>query len=676
MGIKTKRKKNSVVDDVNHNILNIISPAGITYSETEANLDENKGAIYTISHYPGDVDYGWLAPLCNIEGTSTTIEWIPADSARLMAVYDKKFKELRGVYDTLKEESERQQNKQAQKNIERLIKSIAIDKEPVGYMNILLHPQAMNYEKLENRVKSVRVAASTSSCNIKVLKSKQHRALRVIAPYGLPDEAVENMGSRNIPISTLLGGFPMANSGINDPEGIYLGKVKDNSGRVCIVDQWRRFKDRVNSNWTIFGVPGVGKSTLLKLLTEKTYALGTKFICFDPEKEYKGLAKHPYINGDIIDCAGGSTGRINPLQIRPAPRVTEEDLEEGERLEDYYEFDDSNGISDMALHIQQLRTFFLLYFGRKAFTAGIKTVLEECLIELYNDFNITWDTDITKLKNTDFPIMENLYEKVKSKVIMPDKKDITINFNCNVDVDKLYNPDGTASSEYIKFLKDIKEELKNALIEKEEITQHKSNLYEELSILLYSIGVGADRQIWNGHTTIDPKTDFIVLDVSNLLETDENVRKAQFFNLQMWAWQEMSKDRTEKVIFSVDEGYLFVDPEYPDLMKYMRNISKRDRKYEGGLWFITHSLVDILDPAVKLYSQAIIDNSCYKFLMGCDGKNLEEIKNLFNLSDREEAILSSKNRGEGVFIAGSTRVNLQVDVMDEFMEMQGKAGGR
>lgn len=676
MALKSKKKKDTVKDDVNHNILNIIAPAGITYTDKEANMDENVGSIYTISHYPSDVDYGWLAPLCNIEGTSTTIEWVPADPGRLLAVYDKKYKELKGTHDTLKEESDKQKNRQAQKNISRLIKNIAIDKEPVGYMNILLHPQAYTYDKLEERIKSVRIAASTNGCNIKVLKNKQHRALKVIAPYGLPDEKVENMGQRNIPISTLLGGFPMANSGINDPEGIYLGKVKDNSGRVVILDQWRRFKDRVNSNWIITGIPGVGKSTILKLLTEKTWALGTKFICFDPEKEYKELAKHPYINGDIIDCAGGSTGRINPLQIRPAPRVTMEDLDKDEKMEDYYEFDESNGISDMALHIQQLRTFFMLYFGRKAFTAGIKTVLEECLIETYNDFNIYWDTDINKLKNTDFPIMENLYEKVKSKIRMPDKKDISITFNINVDADKLYNEDGSASDEYIKLLKDIKDDLKNTLIEKEEITQRKSELYEDLAMLLYSIGVGADRQIWNGYTTIDPKTDFIVLDVSSLLETDENVRKAQFFNLQMWAWQQMSKDRKEKVIFNVDEGYLFVDKDFPELMKYMRNISKRDRKYEGGLWFITHSVTDVLDPAVKLYGQAIIDNSCYKFLMGCDGKNLEETKELFNLSDREVGILTSKNRGEGVLIAGSTRVNLEVDVMDEFMEILGSSGGR
>ena len=111
--------------------------------------------------------------------------------------------------------------------------------------------------------------------------------------------------------------------------------------------------------------------------------------------------------------------------------------------------------------------------------------------------------------------------------------------------------------------------------------------------------------------------------MSKLLEVDENVKRAQFMNITMWAWQQMSYDRTEKVLLGVDEGYLFVEPEYPDLGRFLRNISKRDRKYEAGLLFITHSVVDLLDPAVKRLGQAIIDNACYKFIMGCDGKNLE-----------------------------------------------------
>ena len=66
----------------------------------------------------------------------------------------------------------------------------------------------------------------------------------------------------------------------------------------------------------------------------------------------------------------------------------------------------------------------------------------------------------------------------------------------------------------------------------------------------------------------------------------------------------------------------------------------------------------------------------YKFIMGCDGKNLEETKKLFNLSEKEENILAAKNRGQGILYAGSVRIDAQIDIREEFMEMFGKAGGR
>ena len=87
-------------------------------------------------------------------------------------------------------------------------------------------------------------------------------------------------------------------------------------------------------------------------------------------------------------------------------------------------------------------------------------------------------------------------------------------------------------------------------------------------------------------------------------------------------------------------------------------------------------MTDVLDPEVKRLGQAIIDNSCYKFFMGCDGKNLEELKALFKLTEREETLLASKTRGQGLLMAGSTRLMLKVDIWDKFLEKFGKAGGR
>ena len=621
------KKKTEHREEANQHILNIITPAGIDYDKNFANVGENVGKIFALTKYPTDgVSYGWLADLCNIEGTSTIIEYRTTEPSRLTSVFNKKINELKSDQELLKQESEKQQNEQAIKDLEEMIHRIAVRNEPVGYLNVMLHVQDVTISGLQNRIKRVNSIVAISGCNMRNLKYKQFQALQCISPYGRPNREVSNIGDRNMPISSFVGGFPMSNPGINDEDGYYIGKTKNN--RLIILNQWMRNKDRVNSNWFITGMPGVGKSSFLKSLFIREIAFGTKFIVFDPEKEYQDLARHPDVEGDIIDCAGGSTGRINPLQIRVSPRVTKEDIGEGEDERDYFEYDEEYGVSDLALHIQNLRTFFKLYFGADAFDSGIKTALEECLIEMYRKFGITWETDIGNLEPEDYPILTDLYETVEE------------------------------------------------MAKREGLSEYKRSVYDKLKDLLFSVAKGADQQMWNGPTTIQAKSKFVVLDMSKLLEVDENVKRAQFMNITMWAWQQMSYDRTEKVLLGVDEGYFFVEPEYPDLGRFLRNISKRDRKYEAGLLFITHSVVDLLDPAVKRLGQAIIDNACYKFIMGCDGKNLEETKKLFNLSEKEENILAAKNRGQGILYAGSVRIDAQIDIREEFMEMFGKAGGR
>ena len=625
-----KRRKNGVKQDtnlyerdVNENILNIITPSGIDFDRSHINVSENVGTIFCISKYPSDAGYGWLAPICNLEGSSTLIEYRYTSPDRLAKQLNKRISELKDNLETAKQESEKQSISNAVENLRELVNKIIVKGEPVGYVNIMIYITAENQQELQSRIKRIQSAVSVVECGVRTLIYKQDMAFKSMAPYGIPNyEMVSNVGERPMPISTLMGGYASASSGLNDVGGYYLGKTREQN--LVILNQWVRNKDRTNSNWIVTGVPGVGKSTALKDIFFKEYSLGTKIIIFDPEREYADIAKNEYIHGDVIDCASGITGRINPLQIRVGQKITKEDLEEGETLTDYY---GEHIGSDLALYLQQLRLFFALYFGKDEFNSEIRTILEQTLIELYNRFHITWETDVSGLHNEDYPIMEDLYNLSKE---LADEE----------------------TNEYIKGLRD------------------------KLTLKLYSCGKGADQFIWNGYTTLNPQSNFINLDVSNLQESDDNVKRAQYYNLTMWGWQQMSRDRHEKVLFGVDEGYLFVDPENPDLMKFLRNISKRARKYEGGLMFITHSVVDILDPAVKRYGQAIIDNACYKFIMGTDGKNLKETQGLFNLSDKEVSVLSSKSRGQGVFMCGNMRINLTLEIADEILAMFGNAGGR
>ena len=62
--------------------------------------------------------------------------------------------------------------------------------------------------------------------------------------------------------------------------------------------------------------------------------------------------------------------------------------------------------------------------------------------------------------------------------------------------------------------------------------------------------------------------------------------------------------------------------------------------------------------------------------MGTDGKNLEEIKELFQLTDAEESLLLSKQRGRGLLFAGSVRLAARIEIPERFLTLMGTSGGK
>lgn len=623
-------QNNNEKGSVNTALLNVISPSSLSHDMNSVTVSDNFGAVKNVIKLPVETDYGWLSKLSSLEGCSTVVNYRPTDSAGLVKMYDDKIKLLKSQVDETHDESKKQSLQRQIKDMRESIRKIDEEKEEIGYVSILLYPHALTKDKMEQNSKKADVEVGKLQGATRVLTHRQLDAIRQIAPWGIPElgqEKIIRPGERNMPISTLLGGFFNAAAGINDEGGYYLGKIDEKY--VCRLNMWKRGNDRTNSNWLVTGLPGVGKSTAVKDVFLKDWAFGSKIIVIDPEREYIDLCKN--LRGDVIDCGGGKNGKINILQVRKAPRIEDEEDEQ-----DFYK-DEGYGLNDLALHLQTVKVFFNLYF--KSITDEQMACLEKALIKLYNRFGITWDTDIEETDaegnliwtNDKFPIMSDLYEDV------------------------------------------VKYSEENA--EDTDISDYERKIYQELKVKLYSAAEGADSFVFNGHTNIKTTSRFVVLDNSRLVDGAENIQRAQYYNILSWTWQQVSQNRSERILLGVDEAYLMVDPDVPQAIVFLRNMSKRMRKYTGGLMVITHSVVDLLDPAVKRFGQAIIDNACYKLIMGTEGKNLEETKKLFRLTDKEEIMLAAQKRGQALFYAGAMRMRLQIDVHRKYLKMFGSAGG-
>lgn len=198
-------------------------------------------------------------------------------------------------------------------------------------------------------------------------------------------------------------------------------------------------------------------------------------------------------------------------------------------------------------------------------------------------------------------------------------------------------------------------------------------LYKELYILLTDIAEGADSFIWNRYTNIDTDNQVICFDTQNLSNISSEVKAAQYFNILAFCWDIMSKDKTTPVAIIADEAHLMAQE---DTMKYMRNISKRCRKYEGMLGIITQNISDMLAPRIAEFSKDLIDAPTYKFIFGMDATNLRETSNLFYLSDVERDTLIKCERGKCIAFIGSQKLKMNFVLPQYRMDLMGKAGGR
>lgn len=259
----------------------------------------------------------------------------------------------------------------------------------------------------------------------------------------------------------------------------------------------------------------------------------------------------------------------------------------------------------LAAHMQRVQTFFNLYLP--SLDDIERAQLEDALLAVYRGAGVDWHTDPATV--TTWPTTADLYAYVR---------------------------------------------------------EHCS---ERLAVLLRGAAEGADSAMWAGQSTVSVSdADFVVLDIHDLADSSDRVKRAQYYNALGFAWDVVRQGRAEKkrTILVVDEAWLLADPQTPQALSFLRDVSKRIRKYGtppigGALWVITQNVVDFLAPEVARFGEAVLGNAAYKLLMRQGERDLEALDRLLQLSEAEHSLLSQAKRGEGLLVAGNQHVRLHIE---------------
>ncbi len=276
-------------------------------------------------------------------------------------------------------------------------KQMQVNNEDLYFLYIYIEVFSENIKELKYLLNKVEGMLQSSGIQSKKAYFREEQLFLSTIPLMKNSIDIKNAAKRNVLTNGLIATYPFISSSIFDEEGVFIGTNIYNDSLIFI----DRYNNNLykNSNMCIFGTSGAGKSFFTKLLILRSRLLGIEQYIIDPEREYTNICNR--LNGILLKIGASSKTYVNILDIR------KESIEDGE--EGY-----------LATKIGKLIGFFNLIFGE--LNEAEKAILEEKIIECYQNKNITFD-------DNSLYSYKNKKRKFKEKEEMPKLEDLYNIFN-------------------------------------------------------------------------------------------------------------------------------------------------------------------------------------------------------------------------------------------------------
>lgn len=588
--------------------LDMVAPTAVKFNTDHYILGSTYRCAMAVKSYPTKTeDLAILRHLGEKSGVTLRVytrKVTPAEENAILHNASNRSRMERSNTDDLRQSVTAEANLQ---DVVTLITTMQRNQEPLIHCSVYLELRGKDMDALKSLKDEVTAELARAKLGADFLLLRQRDAFLTVNPMG--SNRFGTQFERVLPASSVGDLFPFNYSGKTDPQGFYVGR--DKYGSNIIVDLERRAEDKTTGSVLILGNSGQGKSFLLKLLLCNILESGKNIICLDPEHELVDLCRN--LGGCFIDLMGGQY-KINPLE----PKLWSEDTEDDETAPAPF-----RQKTVLSQHISFLKDFFRSY---KAFEDRHIDAIEIMLERLYDHFNITDDTDFSRLAPDEYPILSDLYSIMENTY---------------------ENYDGE----------------KNPLYTKE--------LLQEILLGLHSMCEGAESRFFNGHTNITSDR-FVVFGVKGLLQSGGNVKDAMLFNvLSYLSHRLLTQGNT---VATLDELHVWLSNKIA--IEYIRNILKRARKKESSMILASQNLEDFLLPGVAEFTKPLFAIPTHQFLFNAGAIDKRLYMDSLQLEPSEYELIRQAVQGLCLYKCGNERYLLEVHAPEYKSVLFGAAGGR
>lgn len=379
-----------------------IAPKGLQFNPSDIRISDKYATILTVISYPRFVGVGYLSDITSMSGVKMVIKHVPVPFSMLQKMLNKELAELRGNYQTEKDNTILERIRQDIDSLESFIQQFTASQSRTFDFQMHLMVIADTKEELENKKLNLKTYLDSMEIRAIPLRFEQERVLKSILPI-FNKQPIEDRIGTIMPSPTMAAMYPFIFDSLKD-DGLSTLLGIEFSGGVVLFNQFlyqiRKETNRNNANMIILGASGSGKSTAAKLILRSHIRNGYQLVCVDPEGE---LTDMTYANGgDVVDLGkGGQYGMINPLEI-----VMDTDEEEASTQ--------GAGYTILTKTLQTLKAFMKYY--SPSIEEDVLTLFGEIVLETYARFGIAYNTNFSNYTSKDFPIMQDVYVTVTSKL--------------------------------------------------------------------------------------------------------------------------------------------------------------------------------------------------------------------------------------------------------------------